>query len=131
MGEKGACFVRHGQVPGEAEDAARPDGTLTEPGGALRHSESALSCEALLAVPPRVRVLSTVGAGDAMVAGWLSSRLCDLSPEDTARRATAFSLDVLTHGHSGLSSADVVAEFAASVCVRPAGSAASIELPAV
>ncbi|MFP2934893.1 PfkB family carbohydrate kinase, partial [Pyxidicoccus sp. 3LG] len=44
----------------------------------------------LLAVPPRVEVASTVGAGDAMVSGVLASRLAGGSLEDCARHATAF-----------------------------------------
>ena len=44
---------------------------------------------ALLAVPPRVPVASTVGAGDAMVAGVLSARLAGGDLEACARRGTA------------------------------------------
>ncbi|QSQ27534.1 1-phosphofructokinase [Pyxidicoccus parkwayensis] len=45
---------------------------------------------ALLAVPPRVEVASTVGAGDSMVAGVLSARLAGRSLEECARYGTAF-----------------------------------------
>jgi 1-phosphofructokinase family hexose kinase len=45
--------------------------------------------EALLARPPQVTVRSTVGAGDAMVAGILAATLDDLPLEDVARTATA------------------------------------------
>ncbi|MCP3142679.1 1-phosphofructokinase [Pyxidicoccus xibeiensis] len=45
---------------------------------------------ALLAVPPRVEVASTVGAGDAMVAGVLAARLAGGSLEACARHGTAF-----------------------------------------
>lgn len=51
---------------------------------------------AILARPPSVKVRSTVGAGDAMVAGILSGQLGGLPLPQTARLATAFSLDALT-----------------------------------
>ncbi len=54
--------------------------------------------------PPRVKVQSTVGAGDAMVAGTVAAQLRNLSLADTARLATAFSVDAVTHVGSGLSS---------------------------
>jgi len=44
---------------------------------------------ALLARPPRVTVRSTVGAGDAMVAGILYAMIHEQSLEDVARMATA------------------------------------------
>jgi len=55
------------------------------------------------ATPPRVRVESTVGAGDAMVAGTIAAQLRGLALADTARLATAFSVDAVTHVGSGLS----------------------------
>ena len=45
---------------------------------------------ALVAVPPKVEVASTVGAGDSMVAGVLAARLAGRSLEDCARYGTAF-----------------------------------------
>jgi 1-phosphofructokinase len=45
---------------------------------------------ALLVVPPKVEVASTVGAGDSMVAGVLAARLAGRNLEDCARYGTAF-----------------------------------------
>lgn len=52
--------------------------------------------EALVAIPPATDIRTTVGAGDAMVAGILSSFLHGRSLVDTARFATAFSLRAIS-----------------------------------
>jgi 1-phosphofructokinase len=46
----------------------------------------------LFAIPPKIEVRSTVGAGDAMVAGVISGKLRGLTLDQTARLATAFSV---------------------------------------
>ncbi len=58
--------------------------------------------EAILAIPPAVHVKSTVGAGDAMVAGLIAGQVQGLSLPDCARLATAFALGRITQVGSQL-----------------------------
>ena len=57
---------------------------------------------ALLARPPKVPVRSTVGAGDAMVAGIVYATLHDLPLEDVARTATASGAYAVTRIGAGI-----------------------------
>jgi 1-phosphofructokinase len=64
--------------------------------------------ETVWAVPPAVEVKSTVGAGDAMVAGIVASKIRGLTLVECARLATAFSMSAITHIGSGLPSVKAV-----------------------
>ena len=59
---------------------------------------------ALLATPPRVTIRSTVGAGDAMVAGIVAAMIQGLPLEETARRATAHGAYAVTRVGAGIES---------------------------
>lgn len=73
---------------------------------------------AVLAVPPAITVKSTVGAGDAMVAGIVIGTLHGLDLAGRARLATAFSLGALGEVGPNLPSSECVESFAARVQVR-------------
>jgi 1-phosphofructokinase len=64
--------------------------------------------ESVVARPPDIEMKSTVGAGDAMVAGILSAHLQKLPLRECARLATAFSIDSLSRLESGLSSPSAI-----------------------
>lgn len=71
----------------------------------------------LLATPPRVAVKSTVGAGDAMVAGAVAGLTGGLTLRDTARLATAFSLSAVTRVGPHLAPPDQLHTFSQQVTV--------------
>jgi len=74
--------------------------------------------EAVLAIPPAISVKSTVGAGDAMVAGLVVGTLRGLDLAGRARLATAFSLGALREVGPNLPGREMVESFAADVQVR-------------
>jgi 1-phosphofructokinase len=76
---------------------------------------------AVTARPPRVDVKSTVGAGDAMVAGIVAAQLRGAPLATCARLATAFSLDAITHIGSGLSAPSAIDGLMAAVVVEEHG----------
>jgi len=67
--------------------------------------------EVLHAWSPDVKVLSTVGAGDAMVAGITAGIVQGLSLEETARLSSAFSLYAISHIKLGIHDRDVLDEY--------------------
>lgn len=76
--------------------------------------------DVVLATPPPVRVASTVGAGDAMVAGSITGILRGLAPADLARLATAFSAVAISRV-GPLLDASALEETARAVAVKRLG----------
>jgi len=64
----------------------------------------------LMAGAPRVKVVSTVGAGDSLLAGFIKARLHDFSPADTARLATVYAWSRLENLQPQLPSPAVIRE---------------------
>lgn len=67
---------------------------------------------------PPIEVVSTVGAGDAMVAGFVTGQLRGLSLSDCARLATAFSMGALSQVGPRLPPPATVESFMDQVLVR-------------
>lgn len=78
----------------------------------------------LLASAPQVKVISTVGAGDSLLAGYLQGRLAGESPEDCARRATVYAWSRLESLVSALPAPDELNQRLARVRVQPIASEA-------
>jgi 1-phosphofructokinase len=74
--------------------------------------------ESIWAVPPAVEVKSTVGAGDAMVAGIVAAKIRGLALAECARLATAFSVTAISHIGSGLPSIEAVQSARERVTIR-------------
>lgn len=73
---------------------------------------------AIHALPPPVQIRSTVGAGDAMVAGIIHAGLQHLDLEECARLATAFALGALGEIGPRLPPRDVIEAFRDQVTTR-------------
>jgi 1-phosphofructokinase len=73
----------------------------------------------LMAGAPPVKVVSTVGAGDSMLAGFLQATLRGDAPADCARRATVYAWSRLESLVSALPAPDVVTQRMARVSVQP------------
>jgi 1-phosphofructokinase len=74
--------------------------------------------ETIWAVPPAVEVKSTVGAGDAMVAGIVAGKIQGFTLAECARLATAFSVTAISHIGSGLPSIAAVQSARERVTIR-------------
>lgn len=90
------------ELPGEAEVIAAARRLVVGGVGLVAVSRGEAGAvlvtadEIVTARPPAIAVRSTVGAGDAMVAGLVAGRLRGLDLAGTARLATAFSLHALS-----------------------------------
>lgn len=73
--------------------------------------------ERMLATPPSVPVLSTVGAGDAMVSGMVAGRIRQLPLAECARLATAFSLCAISRVGAGLPDMAILNKFQEQVVI--------------
>ncbi len=74
--------------------------------------------QAIWAKPPQMQVVSTVGAGDAMVSGLVLAKLRGLGLADAARLATAFSMGALSQIGPRLPPPTVVEAFVEQVGVE-------------
>lgn len=74
---------------------------------------------ALHALPPKVSVASTVGAGDSLLAGMLHGLLSADTPEQTLRTATAIAAMAVTQIGFGINDAAHLAQLEQGVRVRP------------
>ena len=74
--------------------------------------------EVVLAQPPQVTVKSTVGAGDAMVAGTLAALIQGKSLAECSRLATAFAVMAISQIGSGLPSIEALEEIIQQVDVQ-------------
>ena len=74
---------------------------------------------ALQALPPKVSVASTVGAGDSLLAGMLHGLLSADTPEQTLRTATAIAAMAVTQIGFGIGDTAQLAQLEQGVRVRP------------
>jgi 1-phosphofructokinase len=78
----------------------------------------AQSDEMLIATPPPVAVKSTVGAGDAMIAGIVAGLIQGKSLAECARLATAFSISAITRVGSGLPPLKTIQSYMKQVSIQ-------------
>ncbi len=86
--------------------------------------DGALFCgqeASFLAVPPNLAVKSTVGAGDAMVAGLVAGLTQKMSLEACARLATAFSVSAVTRLGRDLPQSEKIEAFQSQIQIIPLG----------
>jgi 1-phosphofructokinase len=74
----------------------------------------------LRAAPPPVTARSTVGAGDAMVAGIVAAQARGYDLETTTRLAPAFAVDAISRVGAGLGDAATLADPARRVALSAA-----------
>jgi 1-phosphofructokinase len=74
---------------------------------------------AMHATPPKVRVVSTVGAGDSLLAGMLHGLLSADTPEQTLRTATAIAAMAVTQIGFGIGDVAQLARLEQGVRIRP------------
>ncbi len=72
----------------------------------------------LQALPPKVKVASTVGAGDSLLAGMLHGLLSGHSPEQTLRTATAIAAQAVTQIGFGINDTAQLAQLESGVRVH-------------
>ncbi|HEX8322865.1 MAG TPA: 1-phosphofructokinase [Tepidisphaeraceae bacterium] len=123
--ELSALLGRPLATPGDLIEAARE--AIIRHGTALAvvsmGGDGALFVEAGRAVrthPPHVAVKSTVGAGDAMVAGLVYALANGLSLDEAARLSTALSVYAVTRMVSGLETPNGHESYAAQIRLEPA-----------
>jgi 1-phosphofructokinase family hexose kinase len=74
--------------------------------------------ESVVAVPPPIDVKSTVGAGDAMVAGFIAAKIKGFSLEDCAKLSTATAMGALTQLGPKLAETNVLESYMQQINVR-------------
>ena len=75
---------------------------------------------ALIAEPPSVAVVSTVGAGDSLLAGYLAGLVTGRSPEECAKLATVFAWSALEDVSRKAPTPELAEERMRRIQVRPA-----------
>lgn len=84
---------------------------------------------ALTAAPPPVTVLSTVGAGDSLLAGMVHGLLVGMPAERTLALATAIAAHAVTQVGVGVRDVSTITELEHQVTVRPLARAAHADRP--